>query len=304
MIDRTRPPRVLEILLSHLNRLTRFLTRRTACPTANHATPRSHLVGAIALALSLGGIPSSASAQDSEEDWTDWVTLTPRLWVSAIDAGDAGFLVRETVIVPMGGLSATISPPVTPGFSLGVTLLGGAGKGDFVFDARANGGDTDFQAEGEGDVTRVDLEILARYQIPDSPISLYFGPRYIHFDEEYEAGGLEVESTENDVALQIGFGAATELAGNGNHRMFGNIMTGVVFVDSETEISGPGGSADANDTDEFPMLDLNGGYQYILNDQFSFNARYRFFIVFNENDYDFDSTFLVHGPEFGATIRF
>ena len=25
---------------------------------------------------------------------------------------------------------------------------------------------------------------------------------------------------------------------------------------------------------------------------------------FLENDYDFDSTFLVHGPEFGATIRF
>lgn len=270
---------------------------------------RSIFSSAIAVLLMISGPVSFAHADaedgaaDSGGGWTDWVTLTPRLWVSAIDPGDAGFLVRETIVVPLGGISATISQPVIPGLSLGVTLLGGAGEGEFVFDGGANGG-TGGLASGEGDVTRVDLEFLARYQIPESPVSLYFGPRYIRFEEDYSAGGLSLRATEDDVALQIGFGAAGELAGNGNHRVFANIMTGVVFVDSDVEVTGPGGAADSDDTDEFPMLDLNAGYQYILNDNISLNGRYRFFIVFNENEFEFDSSFLVHGPELGATIRF
>ncbi len=261
--------------------------------------PRSLFTTVIA-ALAAISIPSaSVLADDAEGDPLDWVSVTPRFWLSAVDPGDAGILVRESTIVPMGGLSATIAPPVLPGLSFGLTLLGGGAESDVVFDPDGAG----FR-DGDGDIIRVDLEFLARYQLPETPLSIYFGPRYIHFTEKYDGDDFSVDAIENNLALQVGLGAASDLTASGNHRLFANIMTGVVFVFSEVEVEADGLEADSDDTDEFPLLDLNSGYQYILGDHVSLSARYRFYIVFNENSFDFDSTFLVHGPEVGATFRF
>jgi len=237
-----------------------------------------------------------AHAQQDEGPLS-WLTVTPRFWLSVVETVDFADLEKETFTVPMGGVSISAAPPVLGGFSFAFTVLAGEGEGDAFY--RPEG------VEGvivDAEITRLDIELLARYQLPDTAFSLFFGPRFVRFNEEYTAFGEKIESNNDVVALEFGVGAATELGDSGRHRLFTNLMTGVAFIDTEFKDSVFDLDISTDATE--PIFDLNAGYQYVFKRFVSLSARYRVFMVFTEDDFGLASTVMFHGPELGATIRF
>jgi hypothetical protein len=248
------------------------------------------------VAMSVGSAaPSSAEMGDQS-----WVSVTPRTWLAFVDTIDYDVLVKKIEFVPMFGGSVAITPPMLPGFSVIFTGLYGTG-GDYALFRDLSL--VPSPVKTDADIERRDLELLLRYQIPDSPVSVFLGPRFVDFDEEYTFGAFRLKSESEVIAIEVGLGVAGDLDDDGRHRYFGNIMTGAAFEDSTYQDNVyPTPEVDSEKTN--PMLDLNLGYQYAPTSWLSMSLRYRLFVLFGEDDFGQSTPFSTHGPELGLTMRF
>jgi hypothetical protein len=150
--------------------------------------------------------------------------VEPRTWLSWIDMIDESDISKEVAFLPMFGLTA--------GYSVGewgflLTGLYGEGEGDVKA--------TDYDFKGTADYKRSDLEFLVRYNIPDSDVFLFFGPRYVHLEETdkfrwtEDGERFEVRNVNDSEVwlLEVGVGTTTNITPDGRHRLFANLIGGI-----------------------------------------------------------------------------
>lgn len=251
----------------------------------------------LSLLLILSAVPPSAAgrhrtAADNPDD-TEIVTgvrLTPRFWVSAVNPVDGEGESKEQYVLPFFGGTVLVSPSATPNTNYLLTGLYGEGEGEYLLLG---------SALGESTMKRFDLELLIRRNFPGKGLSLFFGPRFIGFEESNVAASFQAETTTDMVIVEFGLGSVTDITENGQHRVFANFVPGIANVSWDYEDND--GVTDS-DSSIRPTLDLNLGYQLGLGDRAALSARYRGFFVSDENDYEQSRLVTVHGPEFALSV--
>jgi len=259
-------------------------------------------VAILILAPLMGLLPSwSASAEGGSDKWFN---IEPRVWLTQVNTIDDVDLNRSTYFVPMYGGSISITPPPLPGWSLLVTGLYGTGEADALFTGFVAGTGA-VSVPGTSELTRTDVEGLIRFRIPNVNAYVFTGPRYVRFDELATsplAPGQRIQSDNRLIIIEFGAGAFAGLDDAERHRVFGNLTTGAAFLDSRFFNTATGFVESTDDVNA--MVDVNLGYQWLINDWLNFNFRYRSFLLFINDELGFSDTVLMHGPEIGLGIRF
>jgi hypothetical protein len=230
-------------------------------------------------------------AQDDTEIVTG-IRFTPRLWLSMINPVDGQGESREQFALPFFGATLLISPAATSNTNFFLTGLYGEGEGEYFLPGYANGEITN---------KRLDVEFLIRRNIPGKSVSLFFGARYINFEEIGAAGDFQVETVSDMIIAEFGVGIVTDLTENGRHRVFANLIPGIANVSWDYEDSE---DVVESDSSMQPTLDVNFGFQFGLNDRAALSARYRGFFVQEENDYEQSRLVTIHGPELALSFGF
>lgn len=239
-----------------------------------------------------------AFPQDFEKEKTNF-SVTPRVWFAYTDLPAEDYTSVESFWIPMYGATVTVSPSSTPNFSFLLTALTGDGDGDAAVTYIAD------PAELEAD--RTDVELLVRYAIPEMNSSLYFGYRYVTFDQTLKVPSFSfsADTDSNLHAIELGLGTTANITESGRHRIFGNFTFGLTFSDWDYKDT-DGFSSSGNDTS--PMIDFNAGYQYSVSEHFSFSIRYRLFAYMQDTEFKDDvfqdKLVAIHGPELGLTWTF
>lgn len=251
------------------------------------------VMAAMALQDSLGSASDPSSGRAS---LGDFISVTPRVWITQVNLTESEGFDSEAVIVPMYGGSITITPPSAPNFSILATGFYGEGKGE------AFGRDADVR-DGDSEVTRTDIEILLRYHIPETQLVVFGGPRYVTFDTSFEFSSFDVDLTSKIWVVEMGVGAFANITESGRHRAFGNFTLGVAFEEFESKTDNDI-LFEGSESQTTATIDLNLGYQYLLTDTIGFNFRYRMFTIFTEDDFAQGDLTTIHGPELGLALRF
>jgi len=251
------------------------------------------MMSTMALQNALEGSATKSNGQDSIGDF---VTFTPRVWITHTNLTESEGFDAGAVLVPMYGGSITLTTPRTPNFSLLATAFYGTGEGDAFGSELATG-------EGDSDVERTDIEILLRYHIPDTQLIVFGGPRYIIFDREFEFDSFDVDHTSEIWAIEAGVGTFGNLTDSGRHRFFGNFTLGVAFEAYESKTNNDN-IFDGKEDSTGVSIDVNLGYEYLLADWVNLNLRYRTFVIFTEDDFEQSDLTTIHGPELGVALRF
>ncbi len=256
--------------------------------------------GALAFeAAAQGAASERISADEGASGSVSWLNIEPRFWASFVKTVNFDNLAKEVIFVPMGGASVTLTPPGFSNFSLLVTGLYGQGSGAAVEDGFV----------GADEIERIDVEGLIRYRLPDTNLSIFTGARYVTFNETICEVSPCVRSLSiiNDTQLilvEFGVSGFGNLTPSGRHRIFGNMIAGVGF--RETDYVDPRDFSSAfSESQTEPSFDLNIGYQFLATDMISLSFRYRAFMYFvAQNDFGLGDILLAHGPEFGLSVRF
>ncbi len=242
------------------------------------------------LALLLGFILcSSALAADVEESDTI-IQLTPRLWLASLNIVNDEETSTDQISLPMYGFTLAVNP--TANLNLLLTAFYGEGDGDYI---------NFYEGVGTTEVERTDIEFLFRYNFPGKKFSIFFGPRYVDFKEDSIAGSFLAEDDATIWLAEVGLGVVADMSDNGRHRLFGNFTVAAAFA--EYDYIDTNGYAESGD-DVYPAFDFNFGYQYVIGSHLSFSARYRGFILLDENDFDHGRLNTLHGPELALTLYF
>lgn len=233
-------------------------------------------------------------------------SVSPRFYLTWVESSEF----YEPVTLPIGGLTLSVAPFVNWDF----VINGLYGEGDSKFREAAKNSEFGFGGNGHVDVTRTDIELLARYRIPDSPVFLMIGGRYVRFEEEFFlnattptffAGKVEETTTQIYVG-EVGVGFTAPISKDGRHSAFGNVLFGFGAFDNEVRPKNcrfDCSDERTNDDGFAYLVDTNVGYQYSIADWMSVGARYRIIAVQRNGHPDSDLS-VVHGPEFALTFRF
>ncbi len=253
-----------------------------------------------ALVLASALLPGLAVAQEAE---SHWITLAPRVWLAETQTTDSPSFFRETYFVPSFGATLSIAPPMLEGYSVQLMGLYGFGEGDGRFGATAI--DDGLRLEVEFD--RIDIEGLLIFQIPDLPVNLFIGSRYVLLTEQLEGndGTTAVDlKIDNEIAIvKAGIGASGSLSEDGNHRFFGNFSAGVGFAETKSRFR-PSPFLDIRDSskDVTPTIDVNVGYDYSFWKSYGLRLRYRVTLVIIDDFLDQQTALVTHGPEFSVFV--
>lgn len=260
---------------------------------------RSRFLGILALTTMGGLAPISAIAQDTG---SDWITLSPRIWLTQTQLPDSPSFFREAYFVPSYGASLSIAPPMLEGVSILLMGLYGAGNGDASYDADAFQPGIDLDV----DLVRIDVEGLLIYQIPGVPVNVFVGARYVLLEERMDGSNTMTSvalDVDNEITIvKAGIGASGGLSENGKHRLFGNVSAGVGFARTKTrfQLASPGfAGLDIRGSfrTESPTIDINVGYQYSFSDSIGLRLRYRVTMAFIDDFLGQETTNVTHGPE-------
>ena len=249
------------------------------------------------LALASALLPGLVIAQETE---SNWITLAPRIWLAETQTTDSPSFFRETYFVPSYGASLSIAPPMFEGFSIQLMGLYGVGDGDGRYMPNPP---FDDGLRLQVEFVRIDVEGLLVFQIPDLPVNLFIGSRYVLLTEQMDGsnGVLAVDlKIDNEITIvKAGVGASGSLSEDGNHRFFGNISAGVGFAETKTRFrSGPFLDIRGKSKDETPTIDANVGYDYSFWKSYGLRLRYRVTLVIIDDFLDQQTTLVTHGPEF------
>lgn len=282
-------------------------------------------------------IPPEPYIEPAPQSWV-WA-ITPRAWFSI--AGTHFFqdspqfqFSNENVFLPLFGGSLTIIPPTASGISFSTTVFYGTGSGDF----RAVGFEEipipifpfsavlPFNLEGNNDVERLDIESIVQVPIAEG-VTIFGGGRYIRvkldtdgdiFDTTGLLGGaggdigdFELKGDQKFYLGELGLGVTRPIDAEGRWVAFGNAtaMFGVADGDGGGTfevIGAPPGEFSGDQDLNGPVfgVDANAGVGFRPWSNALLSARYRLFVISDE-DVDFESGLgVVHGPEVNLTITF
>ncbi|MBU1701919.1 MAG: hypothetical protein KJ970_07275 [Candidatus Eisenbacteria bacterium] len=188
--------------------------------------------------------------------------------------------------------------------------------------------------QGTTKAERMDFEFLICRTFPGKWFSLFFGPRYASWSETSAGQVGYTLAINNSVAqdatadlildldseffgFEFGMGVVGEMTDSGRHRLFSNFIFGAAYTEWEStgrieqgiippltflEFLGlpePKLSGEHFNT----SLDANLGYQY-SGDRLGFSARYRVFVLVEENVFEQTQFTTLHGPELGLSYTF
>ena len=237
-------------------------------------------------------------------------SVTPRIWMTNMKTNffieglsATGAESSSEWHVPLQGATITYAPNKSPDWDFSATSLYGTGTANFV----------DANAFGNIDISRLDVEFLARKDIKDTTMKAIAGVRYINYDMDdvYTDGSTHSStgsaSNQTSAYLYIGeFGVSgfNNITANGKHRMFWNALGGLGYADVDNhkrlESAGKNGKESI-----IWSFDINIGYVYTINKNFGANARYRSFGTPSDlAETDQHETVIIHGPELGLTYHF
>ena len=237
-------------------------------------------------------------------------SVTPRIWMTNMktnffqeELSTTGAESSTEWHVPLQGATITYAPNKSPDWDFLATALYGTSTANFV----------DGIKFGNTELSRLDMEFLARKDIKGSTMKAIAGVRYIRYDaDDTYTDGSTHSSTgsalkESSVHLYIGeFGVSgfNNITANGKHRMFWNALGGLGYADADNnnrlESAGKNGKESIIWT-----WDINIGYVYTINKNFGANARYRSFGTPSDlAETDQHETLIIHGPELGLTYHF
>lgn len=254
-----------------------------------------------------------------EAESAEWrFNITPRtgLWAKThhnfVDTGTL-FSTSDEELYWINGGSISVTSPWLPDTSFIFSGLAGNDSGNSNFASKPLGSPTAFTSRARYDSDLLFFEFVARTLIEDTNANWFV--RFEHTSIEIDntiVSGAPIFGTENilenDISiwtLGAGSGGFFNLTDNGLHRVFSNVMFGMSVGDVKT--TSPG----APTISEFwwgPTIDVNIGYEWIINDYFSVSPRYRgqFVYFFTENiETSFgDQFYVIHGPELHFNFRF
>ena len=285
--------------------------------------PRYFLTLVIGAACLLGGFSGIAAAAEDATMFKGFdlkgkgfdMSITPRFQYfivnpNSVDDDKVDADNREHAKIPFYGISAAIKPHQLESTDFLINVF--YGEDEVMWSERG--------ARGKADVSRFDLELLARHQIPETDVNFFYGARWVHVEEDlaylpgtssgfvYDSTNSQFRDDEYDwVFGEVGIGFATPITRSGRHRLFGNIYGAAGYqsfdVDNRTVASGAALDAGAKDDSDFAAsVDLNIGYAFSFKDIVMAHARYRALVITN---YAGNDEWMVgHGPEIGLTIPF
>jgi len=237
-------------------------------------------------------------------------SVTPRIWMTNMNINffqdslsATGKELSSEWHIPLQWATITNAPNKSPDWDFSATTLYGTGTANFV----------DANAFGNIEISRLDMEFLARKDIKDSTMKAIAGVRFINYevDDVYTDGSTHSStgsaSNQTSAYLYIGeFGVSgfNNITANGKHRMFWNALGGIAYADvdkpNRLESAGKNGKESIIWT-----WDINIGYVYTINKNFGANARYRSFGTPSDlTETDQHETMIIHGPELGLTYHF
>jgi len=118
---------------------------------------------------------------------------------------------------------------------LSILLMGlyGTGSGDALYVPQGLFGNSVSMGV---DLERTDVEGLLIYQLPNFPLYVFVGSRYVLL-KEHMKGSNATASVRFDIDSEItivkaGIGSSADLNDDGRHRPFGNVPAGVGFAKS------------------------------------------------------------------------
>ena len=251
---------------------------------------------------------ASVAAQETQEK--SRFSVTPRIWLGQFNTVEFEGERIEAFVIPLSGLTFTFSPRSLPNTNFLLTALTGDGDGDFVYFGFPGG-----QSEAERD----DIELLIRYNFPDKLLSIYYGVRFVDFNTTSAISTcpssldpicgfwfpLNKSVTDSELwVVEIGVGGVTDITEDSSHRLFAYFTLGAGFSDFDfVQIEGPATFIESGSSTDL-VYDINFGYQWHISSNISFNARYRGFIIADEDDNGHTRLNTIHGPDVGLTIRF
>lgn len=194
---------------------------------------------------------TAAQAQDRPR-----FSVSPRLYYVSITGPDQ----EKPLEMALAGLSASFS--IAPQWDITATGLYGKGETGSFDGTRTN------------DSTRLDLELVARYRIPESPTYLTGGYRQLGVDDEMTISGVRTSDSEVMMrAVQFGAGFATRIPKSGRHAAFANVNLGGGTFEREEFRYDTSETITADGT--LALIDTNVGDQYAFNGWVAASARYR-----------------------------
>jgi hypothetical protein len=226
------------------------------------------------------------------------VTVTPRVWFAFADMVDEAWSYSDSLFMPMYGLTASVAPRFVPNWAFLATALYGTSDGDLVTSDSNH-------YDGSANYDRLDIELLARYTLPGTGLSLFFGPRYVNWQREQNVPAWKYHTNleTNLLVGEVGAGNVSAIGESGKHRFFSNIMLGLAFSDFEWRSNDPAEKAESG-SDVQPLIDANIGYEYLFTSSSSISFRYRMFSLREENDLGMTRWSSFQGPEIGLSYRF
>lgn len=257
-----------------------------------------------------------AAFEDESSEWRFNITPRTGLWANThhnfVDAGTL-FSTSDEALHWINGGSISVTSPWLPDTSFIFSGFTGNDSGNSNFATKSLDSPTAFTSRAKYDSDLLFLEFVARTLIEDTTANWFVRLEHtsIEIDNTVVSGVPifgEQNLLENDISiwtLGAGSGGFFNLTDNGLHRVFSNVMLGMSVGDVETTSSG------AQKISEFwwgPTVDVNVGYEWIINNYFSVSPRYRgqFVYFFTENiEASFgDQFYVIHGPELHFNFRF
>lgn len=248
------------------------------------------------------------------------LSVTPKIWftVENFNAFETALLtntaaqrtisLREQVNIPLAGAAVGFRPGEAP-FDFLFNFYGGTGKGNFLGLVE---GVNPTQFSGRYELKRTDVEFLMRFLPKEKPWNLFTGIRVNSFKDTqtltsnhvWGSTGKKAQVTDTTIVLwEVGAGFQAPINEAGTHRFFGNTTFGVGSF--ATEISNATTTRLKNRKDGGAAAwDVNTGYEFFIGDMFSLSARYRMYAKPTSPMDDGYNLTVVHGPDFGATVRF
>jgi len=253
-------------------------------------------------------LPGAARAAD----WLGGdITITPRFQLTFTDRNarnnPAATIVTtdETVTMPFYGLSLQYSPT---GSQFDVIASGFYGTASGNFGTITLGSPQ--LNQGSYDASRLDLELLGRYRIPNENAYLLFGARYLYYRQANtyttpgaifpRTGGPRFNDRYDVMILEAGVGASGPLTQSGSLSYFGNLILGLATFREDLVNAAPGQRSRIDDGIG-PSFDISAGLAYAVAQNVSLSVRYRALILPVSSHPDFQIT---HGPEIALSYRF
>ncbi|MFH2203031.1 MAG: hypothetical protein ABIJ96_07950 [Elusimicrobiota bacterium] len=258
------------------------------------------------------------------------ISVTPKLWASVENFNDyntsyfttlnrnTGVVTsyvqaRQQINIPLVGVAIVMTPGTVP-LDFLFNFYGGNGKGRFVSNSNnvKEGAGAGTTVLGNYEAKRTDVETLIRYRPEGKTVNFFTGLRVNSFidDLKLETAGYTWTATRSTsrrkkttiVLWEVGAGFFAPITDSGMHRFFGNTTFGMGSYRSNI----------TNATDQTAYLikggavawDINSGYEFAYGQHFAFNMRYRAYVKPAGPLKDGYNLTVVHGPDFGITLRY